>query len=212
MESITFPDSLTHIDAGAFRGCSSLDNVVIPDSVTRIDVNAFGECSNLKSIKLPDSLEELLSIFYYSTGLVHVEIPGSVTVIGEFCFTGVSSLESIRIPDSVETIYGYAFHQCESLESIELSGNVRFEEDPSRPGEKVWFSFCNKLTTVKLHGTEFHFDFSIFNNDNKYDPVKIKDVYYNGTMEEFRNCFPMDAYLIKHAPMIHCTDGDFRYH
>jgi len=212
IESIAFPDSLTHIDRAAFYGCISLDNVVIPDSVTRIDATAFGECINLKSIKLPDGLEELQSIFPNNIGLVHVEIPESVTVIREFCFTGVSSLESIRIPDSVETIYGYAFHHCDSLKSIELSGNVRFKADPSRPGEKVWFSACTKLTTVKLHGTKFYFDFSIFNNDNKYDPVKIKDVYYNGTMEEFRNCFPMDAYLIKHAPMIHCTDGDFRYH
>lgn len=212
MESIILPDSLTHIDASAFYGCSSLNNVVIPDSVTRIDGSAFGECNNLKSIKLPDSIEELQSIFYYSTGLAHVEIPESVTVIREFCFTGVSSLESIRIPDSVETIYGYAFHQCESLESIELSGNVRFKADPSRPDEKIWFSYCNKLTTVKLHGTRFYFDFSIFfNNEFIYDPVIIKDVYYDGSMEEFRNCFPGDAYLKEYNPMIHCTDGDFRY-
>ena len=211
LESIIFPDSLTHIDEGAFRDCSSLDNVVIPDSVTRIDSTAFGGCTDLKNIKLPDHIEELpAGLFGNSTGLVHVEIPESVTTIRDFCFSGASSLESICIPDSVEEIYGYAFHLCENLKSIELSGNVQFITAPDRPNEQVWFSHCKKLTTVKLHGDTFRFDFSIFRNTG-YQPIAIRDVYYDGTKEEFRNCFPNDSYLREYSPTIHCTDGDFKY-
>ena len=52
MTSITIPDSVTVIGAGAFGGCSSLKDITIPQSVTSIGADAFIYCENLTAINI----------------------------------------------------------------------------------------------------------------------------------------------------------------
>ncbi|MBT5378614.1 MAG: leucine-rich repeat protein, partial [Opitutae bacterium] len=46
----TIPDSVTSIEEGAFRGCSSLTNITIPDSVTSIGEKVFYNCTSLNAV------------------------------------------------------------------------------------------------------------------------------------------------------------------
>ncbi len=41
------PDSVTHIQSGAFYECTGLEKLVIPASVTNIEAAAFENCNNL---------------------------------------------------------------------------------------------------------------------------------------------------------------------
>ena len=50
--SITMPDSVTHINQGAFSYCDNLMNITIP-GVTNIGRMAFSYCNNLTSVDMP---------------------------------------------------------------------------------------------------------------------------------------------------------------
>jgi hypothetical protein len=53
-KNITIPDSVTSIEQGAFRDCTSLTSVTIPNSVTSIEPFAFEKCSSLSSVTIPN--------------------------------------------------------------------------------------------------------------------------------------------------------------
>ena len=90
---LVIPDSVTSIEDGAFRGCTSLTSITIPDSVKSIGNSAFPGCTSLRS----------------------VTIGNSVTSIGNSAFYGCTSLMNITIGNSVTRIENYAFHNCYRL-------------------------------------------------------------------------------------------------
>ena len=56
LTSITIPESVTSIGAGAFSGCIALKNIKVPEGVTSIGGNAFSGCSNLTFITIPQNV------------------------------------------------------------------------------------------------------------------------------------------------------------
>ena len=62
--SVSLPNTMTYIGAGAFAYCSSLTNVTLPDSIETINVGAFAFCLSLQSVKLPKNLTALLPIVF----------------------------------------------------------------------------------------------------------------------------------------------------
>ena len=114
INTITIGNSVESIGAGAFRNCSSLENIIIPDSVTSIGNDAFSNCSSLKSVVLGNSVES----------------------IGSSAFSYCSSLESIIIPASVTSIGGSAFGNCSLL--------IIYCEAESQPDDWDWSwnSYC----------------------------------------------------------------------
>lgn len=55
-DSITIPNSVTHIGDQAFHSCDSLTSITIPNSVTSIGSSAFSDCYGLTSITIPNSV------------------------------------------------------------------------------------------------------------------------------------------------------------
>ena len=60
-----YPDSVTKIGIGAFRGCKSLASVTIPGSVTKIGDEAFLGCTGLSSVTIPRNwgIQRALNLF-----------------------------------------------------------------------------------------------------------------------------------------------------
>ena len=54
--SITFPSSLTAIEAEAFRGCVRLTQVHLPRNVHLLGAKAFAQCTGLEAVTLPAEL------------------------------------------------------------------------------------------------------------------------------------------------------------
>ncbi len=66
LKSINLPDSLTYLAAGAFSGCSSLEEIVIPNGITKLS-KTFRGCSSLRKVVIPDSVTSMdLACFYNS--------------------------------------------------------------------------------------------------------------------------------------------------
>ncbi|MDO5148896.1 MAG: leucine-rich repeat protein [Oscillospiraceae bacterium] len=75
--SVTIPDSVTSIEAAAFRKCTSLTSVTIPDSVRSIGKRAFRRCTSLTSVTISNSMTSIAEeAFSCCTSLTECTICG----------------------------------------------------------------------------------------------------------------------------------------
>ena len=108
--SITIPNSVKHIGAGAFSECRGLAYANLPSGLTDIEERLFGDCNNLKSITIPEGVKSIgKSAFTHCNGLTTITIPEGVTSIGEWAFSDCINLSSILFPSSLTSIGADAF-------------------------------------------------------------------------------------------------------
>lgn len=120
IKSITLPNSVTEIGAGAF-GTSTLKSIVIPDGVTVIGTSAFSHCESLELSALPPYLGEIKQYTFQYTKLSISTIPGTVTKIGVSAFGHCTKITEITIPSTVDQIMSYAFDGCTGIVNAEIA-------------------------------------------------------------------------------------------
>ena len=103
--SVTVPEGITAIGAGAFKGMAWITDITLPEGLTEIQENAFKGCRKLERINFPDSLE----------------------TIGDLAFHRCHSLVSVLLPDSVKALGKGTFLFCDSLQTIRAFGVKRLE-------------------------------------------------------------------------------------
>ena len=157
LTSMTIPDSVTSIGSGAFLGCTDLTSVTIGNSVTSIGSSAFSGCTGLTSVTIPNSVTSIEeSVFSDCTGLTSVTIPNSVTSIEESVFSDCTGLTSVTIPNSVTSIGSSAFHGCTGLTSVTIPDSVTSIGDGA-------FSYCTGLTEI-LYNAKAAADLDYYSN------------------------------------------------
>ena len=82
-----------------------------------------------------------------------VKVPEGVTVLDDFCFAiGDAAVTKVELPDTVKKIGHGAFYNCESLESVTMTGSVEEIE-----GSAFWgctnLKDCELQTGLKAIGT-----------------------------------------------------------
>ena len=189
--------SVTSIGDSAFYLCESLTSITLPDSVTSIGDFAFAYCYSLTSITIPDGVTSI-EVYAFSRcySLTSITIPDSVTSIGDYAFYCCESLTSITIPDSVTSIGDSAFAYCGSLTSITLPDSVTSIGDSA-------FERCDSLTSITIPDSVTSIGDSAF-----AWCFDLTDVYYSGTIDQWRSIAigSYNDYLF--ASTIHCADGD----
>ncbi len=142
--SVKLPNTITHIDGGAFMDCPNLRRINIPPSVTSLGECVFSGCERLSEIVLPEGITVINhSTFESCTNLSAVTLPSSLTSIETLAFGFCSSLPYIVIPDNVRTIGESAFHACENLMDIKLPKKLARIESNT-------FRRCKLLKSVEI--------------------------------------------------------------
>ena len=178
--SVSIPEGVTSIGAGAFSRCTSLTSVNIPNSVTCIDSFAFDGCSSLTSVHITDltawcnisfnggycnPLQWAQHLYLNSKEITNLIIPEGVTHIGNETFHGGSNFTSITIPESVTCIGENAFCACSGLTSITLPNSVISIEG-------LAFQSCTGLTIVNIGN-----GVTSIGHDSFYDCTNLTNVY-----------------------------------
>ena len=100
LTSLTIPNTVSSIGAGAFQNCNELTTVNLSEGLEAISNQAFSNCTKLASITLPNS----------------------VTTIGQIAFSGCA-LTTINIPDNIKSIGASAFYEC-NITKMVLNKNI----------------------------------------------------------------------------------------
>lgn len=174
LTSITIPDCLASVGAGAFDGTGLTSPVynahvfvfmprtyegayTIPDGITSIGGSAFSRCTGLTSITIPDDVTDIGgSAFWLCTGLTSITIPDGVTSIGSWAFSRCTGLSSLTIPSNVSTINESTFAGCTALSSITIPEGVTSIDDYA-------FEGCSNLTTVSIPNSLTTIGSAVFN-------------------------------------------------
>ncbi len=96
LTEIEFVEGITSVGQGCFRNTGFV-SLSLPDSITSIGAGAFYGCASMETISLPPALATIGNTAPRScTALKSISIPSSVTSIGTNVFSGDTSLEGIR--------------------------------------------------------------------------------------------------------------------
>lgn len=172
--SVSFPNSVTQIDANAFSYFENLTKATFADGSTSIGNAIFYECRSLKSVTIPDSVTSIgHSTFYNCSSLENLTIPSAVTSIGSKAFNGCEKLKSITIPENITRIYDNTFAKCSSLTSVEIPKNVM---------SIGIFAFlrCSSLASVTIPESVTSIEHGAFSQCSS-----LTDVYYGGTQAQW---------------------------
>ena len=114
--SITIPDSVTSIGAGAFYNCDSLEKVNYLGTIDQwVEIN-FGD-SDSNPLFYKNNL-------YIKDTLVEDVVLTTATKISSYAFSDCRALTSITIPDGVTSIGDGAFSWCYSLSKVNYLGTI----------------------------------------------------------------------------------------
>ncbi len=161
IKSVTIPACVSEIDANAFDGCTSLEEVKFEEGskLKRVNTFAFKDCTALKSISLPLSVELLGDrVFYGCTSLEEVDFSGDgIKSCGSLIFEKCTNLKRAVVPACMTSVSAKEFKDCALLENVSFGNGVTTIEDNAfcdkkLVGEMTFPSSLKKIGSRAFYG------------------------------------------------------------
>lgn len=199
---VVVPDGVTVIASRAFS-CGSLKSLTLPESVLTVGAGAISGCDNI-SIRVSTAAANRPESFTIQNDTLtgyngpggDVIVPEGVTSIRHDAFRGCSSLISIVIPESVKNVEDRAFYDCKYL------SNVTIPESTERIGEGA-FGGCNALTEFTVKNSSCVFEKEVFGSWYPEGLISIA-----GTLIPHLSVPDIAAYILKDRIWIHLSADD----
>ncbi len=170
---ISFPDSLVELGAYSCAEICNATDFKLPKNLKRIGARAFTG-SRKEQWDIPSSVTYIGRQAFYASQMKSVNLPEGLETIGEYAFDS-TKLEYIEIPSGTIDIRKGAFYNCQKLKSIKLP------EGLTSIGYGM-FNYCIELESVTIPKSVTSIGERAF-----LDCKKLKDVYFEGTWEEWEN-------------------------
>lgn len=204
LESIRIPPLIQSVPIGLCAGCTNLSTIVFHPSITRIEEGAFSGCLHLHEINLPDSL---------------VSIEG-------FAFSSCTSLERVALPDDTETIGPYAFFHCNALSSVNLNKKLDLVDyavfldcsvltsivfpSGTRTIGSYAFSYCEKLSSVVFPTKVETIGYNAFDGTDWFFKKPYGMVYIYKVAYSYKGEMPQNTTIRIPEGKTHLCDGAFQ--
>ena len=144
LKEIVIPSTITEILSYTFQG-AGLTYIKIPDTVTRIEAIAFKDCASLESVKMSANIEFLGRSIFEDTAW-YLSQPDGYVLFGDILYKHKGDVpagtEIEQLPADIKYIASDAFSDCSSLVSINLKGVSLLGQAQSV------FSWCTSLKEV----------------------------------------------------------------
>ncbi len=207
LTSIKLPDGMVNIGNGVFDGCTKLASIEIPKSVKNIGNSAFSGCISLTGINVSENNTAYCSEngVLYNKAKTEImrfpcqktdtsfTIPNGVTGIANGAFENCRNLTGITIPKGAKSIGDDVFSNCEGLTSITIPDGV------TSIGSSAFYE-CIALTSAIIPNTVTSIGNNAFLNRNK-----LKDVYYDGSAEDWIAISKGENYSIADDIITYCA-------
>lgn len=201
LEEVSLPSTLKSISDLCFCEDKKLKNIVIPDGTEFIESSAFSR-TGIEQLTIPESVKSIADniiidtplytnqanwtdgALYISNWLIDTKDdltgeftvkPGTVGIAGNSIRSGISS---VLLPNTIKYLGDLAFQNYKGNEIIVPSGTLEI-------GTSFWFSNTKQVyipkTVTYVDGYAFAYS-------------GIKDIYYEGSEEEWNNIFTKPEY------------------
>lgn len=222
LASITIPDSVTEIETHAFSGCKNLTEFTVPKGIKEIKYRMFNGCDRLSKVTISNNIEKidddafnecysLTDIYYNATekqwdlitkdekgndyllnANIHTIGSGYTDELGYIVksdntigIVGIidKSMTKIGIPSEIEGL------PVTSIENDAFSGSILHFNSIS------WLYGLDyngeNLISITIPNSIKNIESGAF---SKSYPISLKDVYYKGTEEEWKNIIISNDY------------------
>ena len=200
LTSITLPQSVTTIRRDAFTECNLLPEINIPKNVVNIASNAFPGLNSLRAINVDIENTHYASndgvlynfnmdtlVRYPSAHGNRFDIPSTVTCIGDYAFFR-TPIQNMSLPSSVRSIGNFAFRECTSLESFEMTDSVE------HIGE--WAFANSTLRSIVLSNNLKSIPYACFWDANSLKEIVLPDSVINLGNEIFPHCDALERIVL----------------
>ena len=177
---ITFQKNLIAIWEEAFARLTNLEYMYIPDGVTIIQRSAFNQ-SYLAEVRLPNTLEEIETFAFRYTKLSKVIMPDSVTNLGYSVFLECNLLETIQLSNNLKSIPERTFYYCQKLKEITIPNSVTSIEQYA-------FYGCKGLKEITIPNSVTSIEQYAFYGCSNIETITLSKLLQTIGEHAFNNC------------------------
>lgn len=170
--------------------------------LTVSEINEYNDVGTLTAILYAAGIDPLQFMHYIPANFLAgsdieaIKIPSGISTIELCAFARCTNLTQVALSPGLLSIEERAFQGCRSLKSIELPESLHFIDYAA-------FSGCAELREVLIDDQIVSIGSDVFKGC-----LVLKDIFYGGTMDQWKRVKIVTPNWDLQACIIHCTDGD----